>query len=738
MTPSVIGHSVISINPKGKVASSKARTGKKQKHTIYTPICNMKFTATAIAVAIAAASFDIINPVRGNTLFGDTKSGKRPSTSSTSDSLEEYRYTKPADFAGDYTQCSVSVTHSSEESGPFDNDIIYHSCDENENSSPVVFTVTKIGEYGAYKATLMPSILGREFTLGGWHGHAKDSTLSMVSFGPGEGTLLLLPSDIQQPVLSNDLTSTMTCSLYQKGVMECMAVFTKPAVPYDENREGKWLSTYTVNTVFVRDGFGCPSSPPDFCEAPLLGNPPITEDTVAEKCGVSYSGNIVVRLDKDLECRENNTEISSNQYSGAAITLSNGATLDCGGYELTMGDIPYLDWHGIKMFDTAFVRNCIVSKFMRSNAYIDAKNADNTFAVVNSTFSGGENGVYVAQDSSSISLNDIVLKDVTANSNDRDGFLFSGQAVGHSSTEPAYYDEYHTIKLEGEIRANYNGRNGMGLAWRNFIQVYGKVELKNNGQSFLNCPWCSVGGFYVLHPGIVNMTLIGDDTTFTSCNNTVYDMANMNLGKDYDPDVPDVDGNESVFIPEEGESWVYDTKFNSEGGRLPKNPRPCRLTSVPPAKYKCFRFTPVKLRGSSTYPYTSTVQLSEIELYSFGSRRYVDQAFNLGGNNPNGEGPEKAIDKNINTKWLNFLGEQPLILEFDSIVEIDGYRWITGNDEPDRDPIQWTFEGANATGSSCESVSSWTMLDDRSWGDQEVTTDRLSLVAVTATAPQTP
>ena len=307
-----------------------------------------------------------------------------------------------------------------------------------------------------------------------------------------------------------------------------------------------------------------PSDLPSQSQTPTISAAPTPDPMI---CGRSYSGDdVVVYLNRDLECRQDNTIPGPD----AAFTLSNGATLDCGGYELSMRNDVNIRY-GVKLIDTASVRNCGVSKFVKSNARIEAQNA-NTFSIINSSFSSSEFGVFVAQDNNENSRNVIVLKDVTANSNDSDGIYFSGQ-----SDSLKKYDEPHTIKLEGEIRANNNGRNGMGLAWTNIVQVYGKVELKNNGQSFLNCPWCSVGGFYVLFPGTLNMTLIGDDTTFTSCNNTVYDMVNRNPGQELHPDLSD--SAESVFFPEEGESWVYDTQNRPDGGKLPKNPQPCSSVS---------------------------------------------------------------------------------------------------------------------------------------------------------------
>ena len=454
----------------------------------------MKFTATAVVVAIAA-SFGI-NPVRGELFDGDGKSGKQ----SPSASLDEFRYTEPANFAGDYTQCSVSVIHSSA-SGILDN--TYHGCAE--NASPVVFTVTKTDEFGAYKATTMPPefVLSDDFAMGGWQGFAKGNTLLMSSFG--EATLSIFPDRVVKSVIYNNSPNTMTCSAFKKGVMECMAVFTEYcsevsdqdelANPYCENKEGDWLNTYSMRSVFVREGFSCPSSPPGFCEStPLLRNP-ISEDTVAAECGGSYSGNIVVSLKKDLNCNKDNT-ISGPD---AAFTLTNGATLDCEGHELSMGDDVDIRY-GIKMFNTATVRNCNVSKFRFANAEIKfPSESGTTKTIINSSFNESRDGdgVHVEKDNWGDLTNNIVLKDVTASSN-YDYGLNIGGAV---------------IKLEGNVRANDNGNMGIGFAYYNKIEVIGQVEVRNNAY-----------GLYVFYPSSGYLTLIGD-ATFTACGNTYYDMS---------------------------------------------------------------------------------------------------------------------------------------------------------------------------------------------------------------------
>lgn len=58
------------------------------------------------------------------------------------------------------------------------------------------------------------------------------------------------------------------------------------------------------------------------------------------------------------------------------------------------------------------------------------------------------------------------------------------------------------------------------------------------------------------------------------------------------------------------------------------------------ATYQYFRYTPTKLRNGAS---ANSVQLSELQLYSGGTRINGATASNPGGNNPGNEGPERAV-----------------------------------------------------------------------------------------------
>jgi hypothetical protein len=73
------------------------------------------------------------------------------------------------------------------------------------------------------------------------------------------------------------------------------------------------------------------------------------------------------------------------------------------------------------------------------------------------------------------------------------------------------------------------------------------------------------------------------------------------------------------------------------------------------------------------------------------------------------EAKEKAFDDDYSTKWLAWLDPTPwIVYQFpdSNQYKIQKYTLTTGNDEPTRDPKNWTFEGSN-------NGSDWDVLDTR-------------------------
>ena len=62
------------------------------------------------------------------------------------------------------------------------------------------------------------------------------------------------------------------------------------------------------------------------------------------------------------------------------------------------------------------------------------------------------------------------------------------------------------------------------------------------------------------------------------------------------------------------------------------------------------------------------------------------------------------MDGNVQTKFLTFDSDSRLEAEFDAPVEILVYSIASANDEPNRDPLNWVFEGSN-------DGTTWEVLD---------------------------
>ena len=70
-----------------------------------------------------------------------------------------------------------------------------------------------------------------------------------------------------------------------------------------------------------------------------------------------------------------------------------------------------------------------------------------------------------------------------------------------------------------------------------------------------------------------------------------------------------------------------------------------------------------------------------------------------------GETPDKAVDGDVNTKWLDFRANSSapaasrasvwLQFNFAAPTKLSGYRWYTANDFEERDPAAWRLLGSN-------------------------------------------
>ncbi|MCF0196420.1 MAG: hypothetical protein HUK03_04145 [Bacteroidaceae bacterium] len=110
--------------------------------------------------------------------------------------------------------------------------------------------------------------------------------------------------------------------------------------------------------------------------------------------------------------------------------------------------------------------------------------------------------------------------------------------------------------------------------------------------------------------------------------------------------------------------------------------------------------------------------------------------FFIGGTNPYaGEGADKAVDGNIDTKICQYRNEKDwhIIMGTTTPTKVTGYKFITGNDATDRDPKAWKLYGMNADYEPAKDDANWVLIDAKS--GQTFPTDRKATVAFTVDTP---
>ena len=111
--------------------------------------------------------------------------------------------------------------------------------------------------------------------------------------------------------------------------------------------------------------------------------------------------------------------------------------------------------------------------------------------------------------------------------------------------------------------------------------------------------------------------------------------------------------------------------------------------------YRYLRLEIHKLREGAT----DTAQLSELYFFDYGNVRL--QAVSIASNDtssPGHESPENLIDGKADTKWVGFgfLANHfaSVTVDFGKTVAVKSAQLMTGNDEPGRDPVEYSVAGS--------------------------------------------
>lgn len=160
------------------------------------------------------------------------------------------------------------------------------------------------------------------------------------------------------------------------------------------------------------------------------------------------------------------------------------------------------------------------------------------------------------------------------------------------------------------------------------------------------------------------------------------------------------------------------------------------------ASYSSYRVVFPEIRN---FRDQNLMQIADIGLYSSndGSGASVLASSNptvdlqlpvLGARSPSGESPEKLLDGDSNTKFLNFGKENAgfIITPASGASVVGSFQLSTANDEASRDPASWALYGTNDAITSADfsqgNAENWTLIDSGAFtGAYELPLDRKML-----------
>ncbi len=172
----------------------------------------------------------------------------------------------------------------------------------------------------------------------------------------------------------------------------------------------------------------------------------------------------------------------------------------------------------------------------------------------------------------------------------------------------------------------------------------------------------------------------------------------------------------AVVVPLFGTDTTYTLRGENASG-TDESELTIRSVAGGDSTFRYIRFTPVKLRDNAA---ANSIQVSEfVFLDGFDIVTVDGGVTNPGGANPgNGnEGPEKVIDGQTGTKWLDF-NKRGLVFDFGEPKTFDHYGFATANDAIARDPVRWILEGRDSP------EEPWTLIDNLTDFDFPVPTAR--------------
>lgn len=155
-------------------------------------------------------------------------------------------------------------------------------------------------------------------------------------------------------------------------------------------------------------------------------------------------------------------------------------------------------------------------------------------------------------------------------------------------------------------------------------------------------------------------------------------------------------------VPARDSRGVFETGYDATAGPADDYEKWWRVMGNDEFAFRYYKFTPLKVR---TVEHAQAVSLAEIRLWAYGTElamKDMTVAFNELGLSPKGEEVMKARDGNRGSKWTDFhMGSILVIMAWPVVATNFGI--VTSGDHPERDPVQWYWEGS-------KNLKNWTML----------------------------
>lgn len=237
---------------------------------------------------------------------------------------------------------------------------------------------------------------------------------------------------------------------------------------------------------------------------------------------------------------------------------------------------------------------------------------------------------------------------------------------------------------DAEITVSNDNNDGSGGAEGSLKLIDGDTNSK-----FLTGGFTS--GFWMQQE--LNQAMVIDRYTLTSGN-----------------DAPDRDPVDWIFSgSNDGNSWTDLGSFTNEVFNERNETREFTVSNS--TAYKYYRITISENNGSDALQ-ISEWRLKEADAAPSGPQDFTSEASitvsrENGGGATGAEGSLKLIDDDNNTKFLaSYSSDFWMQQEIPEAEVVNKYTITSGNDSPDRDPLNWTLSGSN-------DGSSWEVLDTR-------------------------